>query len=284
MTGDSARTRSILLLVVAAILWSSSGLFVKVVSWSPLAILSGRALLAGLVLLCYLRRPQIHLSWLTILGALGYIGSQLFFVAGAKLTAVANVIFLAFTSPVYIIPLSYWLLRERPKRADWIAMAVIFGGMLLFFGDGFTYGGTPDDLLGNVYGVLAGISMATMILCLRAQKDGSPASTILLGNGLAFLMGLPWLVQASFTPTDVSIILFLGLFQMGFSFICYAIAIRRLEALESTLIVMLEPVLNPIWVFLILGEVPGPLALVGGLLVLGAVVGRALVSARVSIS
>lgn len=283
-TSEQARHRSILLLVLAATLWSSSGLFVKVIEWSPMAILSGRGLLAGLVMLIYLRRPQIRLSWFTVLGALGYVGAQIFFVAGAKLTAVANVIFLTYTSPLYLIPAGYWLLQERPKKADIVAMFAIFAGMFLFLGDGLRYGGSVHDLVGNLYGVLGGVSMAVMTLSLRSQKDGSPANTILLGTGLAFLIGFPWLLQASFTVPNLGIILFLGIFQIGLSFVAYSVAIRRLEALESTLIIMLEPILNPLWVFLVLGEVPGPLALLGGILVLSAVVGRALVSAYTTVS
>ncbi|MEZ4729423.1 MAG: DMT family transporter [Caldilineaceae bacterium] len=122
--------------------------------------------------------------------------------------------------------------------------------------------------------------MAVMTLCMRGQKSGAPANTILLGNLLGGLIGLPFLLQEQFTFVDTSIILYLGLFQMGLSFVLYSIAIRQVPAVESMLILTLEPILSPLWVFLVLGETPGPLALVGAVLVLSAVSVRAWISAH----
>jgi len=272
---DSHR-HALLLLMVTALLWSSSGLFVKVVDWGPLAIWSGRNLIAFWVTLAYLRRPTWRWTPLQIVGAVAYMGSQIFFIMGTKLTTAANVIFLTYSSPLYLVLLSYWFLGERPKRADWGAMAVIFTGMVLFLGDDLGF----DSLLGNLCGILCGIAMAVMTLCMRGQKSGAPANTILLGNLLGGLIGLPFLLQEQFTFVDTSIILYLGLFQMGLSFVLYSIAIRQVPAVESMLILTLEPILSPLWVFLVLGETPGPLALVGAVLVLGAVSTRAWISAH----
>lgn len=273
-TQRNAHRHAILLLLFTALLWSSSGLFVKIIDWGPLAIWGGRNLISFFVTLAYLRRPTWRWTPLQVLGALAYMGSQIFFIMGTKLTTVANVIFLTYTSPLYLVLLSYWFLGERPKRADWGAMAAIFAGMLLFLGDDLGF----DSVLGNLYGILCGISMAVMALCMRGQKSGAPANTILLGNLLGGLIGLPFLLTAHFTWVDTSIMLYLGLFQMGLSFVLYSIAIRHVPALESMLILTLEPILSPIWVFLVLGETPGPLALLGALLVLGAVLTRAWLS------
>lgn len=270
----SARRQALVLLIITALLWSSSGLFVKMSTWGPLAIWGGRNLIAFFVTLAYLRRPTWRWTPLQVLGAFAYMGSQIFFIMGTKLTTAANVIFLTYTSPLYLVLLSYWFLGERPRRADYGAMVAIFAGMLLFLGDNLGF----DSVLGNIYGMLCGMSMAVMALCMRSQKSGAPANTILLGNLLGGLIGLPFLFYASFTWVDTSIMLYLGLFQMGLSFVLYSIAIRHVPALESMLILTLEPILSPIWVFLILGETPGPLALLGALLVLGAVLVRAWIS------
>jgi drug/metabolite transporter (DMT)-like permease len=181
---------------------------------------------------------------------------------------------LTYTSPLYLIGLSYWFLGERPKRADWGAMVAIFAGMILFLGDDLGF----DSVRGNLFGILCGLSMAVLTLCMRGQKSGAPANTILLGNLLGGLIGLPFLLSEQFTLADTSIIIYLGLFQMGLSFVYYSIAIRHVPAVESMLILTLEPILSPIWVFLILGEMPGPLALVGAILVIGAVIVRAWIS------
>lgn len=269
-----ARRHALMLLLVTALLWSSSGLFVKMITWGPLAIWGGRNLISFFVTLAYLRRPTWRWTMPQIIGAFAYMGSQIFFIMGTKLTTAANVIFLTYTSPLYLVLLSYWFLGERPKRADYGAMVAIFAGMILFLGDDLGF----DSLLGNVYGILCGLSMAIMALCMRSQKSGAPANTILLGNLLGGLLGLPFLFTVDSTWVDTSIILYLGLFQMGLSFVLYSIAIRAVPALESMLILTLEPILSPLWVFLVLGETPGPLALLGALLVLGAVLTRAWLS------
>ena len=135
-------------------------------------------------------------------------------------------------------------------------------------------------MYGNGLAVLSGITMALMIVCMRHQKDGRPAETIILGNLLSAVVGLPFVLQETMSWTSAGMIVYLGLFQMGLSFTLYSVAIRHLHALESTLIVTLEPILNPVWVFFVTGETPGPLTLTGGVLVLGAVTLRAVVSAR----
>lgn len=270
------RRKAIVLLVVTAVLWSSSGLFIKIISWQPLAILSARSLIATCVVYLYLRPTRLIWTKPQIIAALGYLGAQLFFIMGTKLTAAANIIFLSYTAPLYIVLFGYWLLRERPQRADWLTMPFIFGGMLLFFGGDMSFTG----IRGNLYGALSGMSMAIMILAMRHQKTGTPANSILLGNLIGIFIGLPTLVQETFTFPNLAIILFLGIFQIGLSFILYAIAIRHLEALESTLILTIEPLLNPVWVFLVLGEIPGTLAFIGGIFVLGAVTVRAYLSTR----
>jgi drug/metabolite transporter (DMT)-like permease len=275
----SDRQRALGYLFLTALLWSCSGLFVKVLSWGPLAILSARSMAAAVVLLLWLRPRTLRWTWLQLVGALGYMGVQLFFIAGTKLAPVANIIFLAYTAPLYLVLFGYWFLDERPQRADWLTMPLIFAGMLLFFGDDLSF----EGFRGNLFGALSGMAMAVLIVAMRRQKAGTPGHTILLGNFLGILLGLPWLWQETFTPSSVSIILFLGVFQLGLSFVLYASAIKQLAALESTLILMLEPIFNPLWVFLALGEVPGPLALWGGALVVAAVLLRAWLSSRTAV-
>jgi drug/metabolite transporter (DMT)-like permease len=270
------RRQAVLLLVLTALLWSSSGLFVKIISWQPLSILSARSMISTVVFLIYLRHVRFRWGRIQIAGAFGYVGAQLFFITATKLTTAANAIFLQYTAPVYVALFGWWLLGERPRRADWLSMLVIFAGMVLFFGDDLSF----DGYLGNFVAILGGIAMAVMILCMRGQKAGAPGNTILLGNVIGVIIGLPFLVQETFSLSSLAIISYLGVFQIGLSFVCYSYAIKYVPALESTLIVTLEPVLNPVWVFLVLGEVPGRLAAVGCLLVIAAVTGRALISTR----
>ena len=155
-------------------------------------------------------------------------------------------------------------------------MGAIAVGMLLFFGDDLS----GDDLLGNLIAISSGACMAMMIISLRSQKDGSPTETILLGNLLAVVIAIPFIFNESFTLLDSGIMLFLGVVQLGFTLIIYSMIIKQLTAIETVLIQTLEPILNPIWVFLIVAEIPGQWALVGGSLVLVAVTARAIWAAR----
>ena len=264
--------RDFLFLILAAILWSSSGLFVKVVPWSPLAILGVRSLIASGVFLVYLRQWPRRINRWQIVGALAYLGTQFTFITATKLTTAANAIFLQYTAPVYVSLLAYWLLKERPQRADWLAMGVIFAGLGLFFGDQLS----PTGAIGNWIAILSGVLMALMAVSLRAQKDGKPAETILIGNLLGTVVALPAALQEPWTLPITGIMLYLGLIQIGLSFILYSSAIRRVPAIPAILLSTLEPIFNPVWVFLVLGEVPGPLAALGGLMVLAAVAARAI--------
>lgn len=268
--------RADLLLLLTAVLWSSSGLLVKVIVWPPLAILGVRSLIASVVFLAYLRRVPRRVTRWQVVGALAYIGAQLFFITATKLTTAANAIFLQYTAPVYVVGLAYWLLGERPHRADGWAMAAIFVGLLLFFGDGLSLAGAA----GNALAILSGIALALMTVAMRAQKEGAPAETILLGNLLAAAVALPAAFGEDWSLTNVGLLLYLGLFQIGLSFILYAHAIRRVPALKATLLLTLEPILNPVWVYLVLGEAPGPLAVLGAAIVVTAILARALVGAR----
>jgi drug/metabolite transporter (DMT)-like permease len=152
-------------------------------------------------------------------------------------------------------------------------MGAIVVGMLLFFGDQLTTRG----LIGNFLAMASAVTMAWMTLFLRRERSGS-AETILLGNTLTAVIGVPFLFAATVTPVDWGILLFMGIFQLGIPFILYSVAIQQLEAVETILISTLEPILNPIWVFMVVGERPGPMAMLGGLIVVGAVTVRALIA------
>ena len=259
--------KSILFIIIAASLWSTSGVMIKTISWQPIAILGGRSIFSSIVFLIYLRRlPTKWTRWKLVASA-AYILTQFLFIWSTKLTTAANAIFLQYTAPVYVILLALWFLHERPTRIDWSSMLIIFVGMLLFFGDKLS----TDGFYGNLLAVLSGVTSAFMTVSLRAQKDGVPAESILLANLFTAVIGIPFILKESWTPTNWIILLYLGTIQMGLSFLLFTNAIKYVPALEANLISTLEPVLNPVWVFLFLGEEPGRFALIGGLIVLAGV-------------
>ncbi|MBI3169326.1 MAG: EamA family transporter [Chloroflexi bacterium] len=278
MDSLSERRKAIFYLAITAVLWSTSGLFVKILNWQPIAILSGRSLFASIVFLFYLRRLPTRFNRWQLLAAAAFILTQFLFITSTKLTTAANAIFLQYTAPIYVIPLAYWFLREKPSRTDFLAMFIIFLGLTLFFADKLS----TDGLYGNLLAILSGITSAVMIVSFRAQKDGNPAESNLIAFLVTATFGFPFILQETWTVTDWSILAFLGIFQIGLAFIFFTKGIKHIPALEANLIGTLEPVLNPIWVFLFYGERMGVFALVGGLVVLGGVVLSAVGSARMA--
>lgn len=276
MDTAAERKRAVLYLIFAATLWSTGGIMVKEINWQPFSILAGRSIFSAILFLIYLRRFPTHWTRWKVLAAVAHTLTAFLFITATKLTTAANAIFLQYTAPFYIVLLGIWFLRERPSRTDWVSMAVIFSGMLLFFGDKLSLNG----LYGSLLAALSGVTLAVMNVALRAQKDGTPAESILAAHLVTALVGFPSVLHETWTVTNWLILLYLGIFQIGLALIFFTSAIKHVPAIEATLISTLEPALNPVWVFLFLGEQPGPFALVGGLVVLAGVIINAAGSLR----
>jgi drug/metabolite transporter (DMT)-like permease len=207
-------------------------------------------------------------------GAVAYCMTVTLFVTATKLTTAANAILLQFTAPVYVALLSAWLLKEKTQWLDWAVIFLVIGGTGLFFFDHLTIG----NLFGNGCAILSGISLSFLFVLLRKQKDESPLGSVLLGNLLTGLIGLPFAFQSMPSAMSWVGLIFLGVVQLGLSYVLYSEAIKHVTALEAILISGIEPILNPIWVFLMLGEMPGKWALVGGLIVLISVTARCIIA------
>ena len=277
MARDAAHPRAVAELLAAALCWSAGGLLIKWIPWPPLAVASGRGLLAALVLALATRSLRFTWTPVQVGAAVAYALCTIGFVAATKLTTAANAILLQYTAPIWIALFGASVLGERTTRSDWWAVGVTLAGMLLFFADSLRWSG----VLGNLIGVASGISFAAMTLLMRKQKQGSVTESIILGNLIAGATGLFWLVEApGLNASGWVALLALGVIQLGLSYMLYARAIKHVTALEAVLIPVIEPILNPVWVMLFVGERPGPLSLCGGLLVLGAVTWRAANSIR----
>ena len=264
---------SILYLLITAILWSTGGLLIQSIDAHPFAIAGGRSIIAGLLLWAFLRRPHFTFSKAQIAGALFYALTVILFVLANKLTSAANAILLQYTGPIHVAIFSWIFLKEKVTRIDWIAIFAVFAGMCLFFMDDLS----TDGMLGNVIAILAGMTFAGLAISLRMQKDESPLESILLGNIVTGIFGFTWLYQSMPLNQDSIIgLLLLGIVQLGIPYILYAKAIKHVTALESILIPVLEPLLNPLWVFLASGQIPGKGAFWGGAIVIIAIIGRSI--------
>ena len=277
MGKNPEHTRAVGQLLAAALLWSFAGVLIKGIGWSPLAVAGGRGLIAALFLLATSRGLNFTWSRVQLGAAVAYVACTVSFVVANRLTTAANAILLQYTAPVWVALLGTWFLGERTTRADWWAILATFAGMGLFFADELRL----TSVLGNLVGVFSGVCFAGVALLLRKQKAGSAVESIILGNLLAFVIGLPFLATAPALPArGWLMLLVLGVVQLGLSYRLYSQAIRHVTALEAVLIPVVEPIFNPVWVLLFVGERPGPLALAGGVIVLGAVTLRAVASLR----
>lgn len=264
------RSKGILYCVLAAILWSTGGILIKLIDWNPIAISGSRSLIASMIILAYMKKPKITKSKPLFLGAVAYAATVFMFVIANKLTTSANVILLQFTAPIFVALLSAWLLHEKIVKVDIIAIVFVFLGMTLFFVQNISYGNT----LGNVLAILSGFFLACTTIALRLQKDGSAIESTFLGNVITFTIAIPFILQVKPDIRSIIFILILGIFQLGISYVFYVNGLKYVTALEGILVTVLEPILNPVWVFLISGEKPGIFAILGGIIVVGSVIAR----------
>lgn len=276
MTTAPERQRAILFLLGASLLFSTAGFLIKLIQLPALVVAGGRSAFAALFILAFLRRPKFTWSTAQIGAAIAYCGTVLLFVLANKMTTAANAILLQYTAPVYIALLSSWLLQERVTALDWATIGLVMIGMALFLLDGLSAG----NWLGNIVALMSAACYALMTILLRKQRDASPYESVLLGNLLAALIGLPALIGQRPSVQSLLWLSLMGMFQLGLAYVLFAKATRHVTAMEIVLITAIEPLLNPLWVVLLIGERPSFLAMIGGAIVLSAVVGRGVLSSR----
>jgi drug/metabolite transporter (DMT)-like permease len=260
----TSRGKCLFFLVATAVLWSTAGVIVKSVSWNPGAIVSYRSFWSGLTLVILLRiRGGLDLSWPTPPqwgGALSLALLSCCFVGATKLTTAANAILMQYTAPVWVALLAPLFLQEKTSRRDWFFIGLTFGGLALFFLDTLTIQG----LKGLALGALGGVSFAGLALCMRQSRGAPPMKILIYGNLLAFLGGLYFLGQPWPPAGDLALVAIAGIFQFGLSYYLFSLASQGVSSLEMVLVTAIEPILNPIWVFLIIGEKPGGWSLAAG--------------------
>lgn len=271
------RGRARLEILAVAFLFSTGGAAIKAAaftSWQVASLRSGIAAVAIWLFLPAARRlPRAELGR-TLLVAVFYAATLVLFVLANKLTTAANTIFLQATAPLYILLLGPWLLRERIGRRDVGFMVAVAIGMALFFlGRQTTFATAPDPVKGNLLAAISGVTYAGMLLGLRwiGTSGGSPATAVVLGNLLAFLVAIPAALPfGRHAAGDWAIVIYLGVFQIGLAYAVLTRAIQHLPALETSLLLFLEPALNPLLAWAVHGEYPGVWALLGGALIMGA--------------
>ena len=272
-----SETKAVIALVGSALLWSTGGVFIKLVDWNGFAIAGTRSLIASFVLLTYIKKPSFEFRFPLIAAAISSACTMTLYVLANKMTTAANTILLQYTAPVYVAVLAWVILKEKPTADNWIALIVIVFGMLLFF----TGKLSPGNMFGNVLAVLSGLGLAFFAVFMRMQKGNSPFESFFLAHLITFVVSIPFILKSGFPEASGwAGIFMLGVFQLGFASLLFSYGIRQVSALKAMLILTLEPILNPVWVFLFTGEVPGVYAVAGGVFIIAAVLFTTIYSSR----
>jgi len=282
-----SRTVARLQLVAAAVLFSTGGAAIKAANFTGWQIASFRSGIAAIAILLLSREARRGWSWRVALVGIAYATCLTLFVLANRLTTAANTIYLQSTAPLYLLILSPWLLKEpvRPKDVGFM-LAIGVGLALFFIGVEAPVATAPDPVRGNMVALASGFFWALTVCGLRWMgaadgRHGSPVAAVAVGNLIAFGMSLPMALPLGAHPViDWGLIVYLGVFQIAVAYLFVTSALRAIPALEASLILLIEPALNPLWAWVFQGERPGPWALVGGALILGTTTIKAMLDAR----
>jgi drug/metabolite transporter (DMT)-like permease len=283
-------TSGTIAILLSAVLWSTSGLFIKLVDWNPSVIAGSRSILAFFFILiiriiqsrrkridqalptdCNTSKFNLILSTLRSAAPSGfwYAATMITFVIANRLTYSANAIILQYTAPVWACLLGWLYLKEKPNRAQWVSLGLVVIGMLLVFSGALKAGSYTGDL----FALISGITFAANSVALRAYKNGNPLDVMICAHIMCFLYSIPFFIvhPPVFTTSNVFSILFMGILQIGAASVFFVYGIQRIKAVQAMLTSSIEPVLNPLWVLIVTGETPPPSVFLGGTVILAAI-------------
>jgi drug/metabolite transporter (DMT)-like permease len=275
----SDQAAGILAMLGCALLWSTAGLFIKLIEWQPFAISGIRSAVAAVFLWVVVKKPKFTFSKPQLISAFAYAATMLLFVFANKKTTAANAILLQYGAPVYVAILGSLILKEKPRKEHLLALLAVAVGMIVFFVESLGGG----NILGDAVAAIGGITFATNIVFLRKQKDAQPIDSLLLGH--IFTALIAGVISLSLPAPRISFlsataVVAMGIFQIGVPALLFVYGIKRITALESILTAVVEPIFSPVWVFLATGESPGLSAITGGAIIIGAVMSSSIASVR----
>jgi len=278
--------RSRLEVLAAALLFSTGGAAIKAASLTGWQVACFRSAVAAAALLVLFPAARRNWNRSTHLVALSYAATLILFVQANKLTTAAHAIFLQSTAPFYLLLAGPLLLGERARRSDFALLAVAGLGMALFVMGGQPPARTaPDPRQGNLLALASGVTWAATLAGLRwlshrRAGSGQSMATVAAGNLAACLFCLPAALPAAVSLADLSVILYLGVFQIGLAYVFLTRGLTGVPALEGSLLLLAEPALNPVWALLVHQERPSAAAIAGAALILSASLGHALLRRR----
>ncbi len=271
MSPISAPTRGRSLVLLAGVLWSLAGVFIKSLELNSLAITFYRSLFASLFFLLFSRKT-IHPPKLPLLVSVAsYTAAISFFVWANKLTTAANAIVLQYTAPIFIYLFLRLLFRETISKSNlWTLVFGMMGIAVIFAGNS-----GEQDFQGVSIATMSGLLFAIYMINLRFLRDFDPVVLTFANNLICCLALLPLTAsQLALSPDQFAALIVMGVIQLGIPYFLFSKALEKISLQEASLIVLIEPVLNPIWVALVVGEVPSAHTLAGGGVILFSLVLR----------
>ena len=270
-----SRKLAILLLIITGVLWSTGGLLIKLIPWSPISIAGIRSGLSALIIYLY-RKPYSKGFGRNIwAGAFCYSVMVVSFVLANKITASGNVILIQYAAPIYVALFGYSFLGEKASKIDWITIAIIIFGLSCFFYEDLSL----KQKWGNVLAIFSGLGFAGLTLFMRKEKNANPIDCVLLGNLITCVICLPlYFKGVTMEATPWLSIIFLGFVQLGLAYVLFSTAIKYVNALDAIIYPVIEPLFNPLLTFIFIGEQMSQTALIGGFLVITGVIGRGYLS------
>jgi drug/metabolite transporter, DME family len=273
-----AHRKGLVYISFTALLWSSSGLFIKLLKLDAFQISFFRSGIAALTVFTITtlrhKKVNLHFDRISMLSSVFFAGILILFVMATKMTTAANAIFLQFTAPIYLLVLEPLFLKTKFEYKNLYTIIVCVIGMILFFFGRLELG----NIYGNILAIISGMCFAMFALLLKKKKlagisEGS-LNAVIIGNALVAVICVFLVPSFSLSSTEVLILLYMGIIQIGISYMIFNEGIKYVSATESMIIATMEAIFNPIWVFLGIGEVPSIYAIAGGLLIMCAILWR----------
>ncbi|MCA1623874.1 MAG: DMT family transporter [Acidobacteria bacterium] len=279
-------------IVLAVLLWSTGGLFIKLTTLDAFVVNLGRSLLAAITVAVFTYKKGLRIDKFTLLSSFLYAGTLTCFVYANKTTTAANAIFLQYTAPIYILILAPFILKEKFRFSDLITVVFCLAGMSLFFLEPQNAANklATNVFWGNVAALASGVFFGLYFILLRHPKSlqRNPALSVFYGNILIVLLMFPIVLNnppAQIGSNDILAILFLGIFQIGIAYVLFTNGIAGgVRSLDASIVGFVEPLLNPVWVFLFVGETPSVWAIIGGAIIIVAVVFHTIKSSHEKVS
>jgi len=267
----SEHQKGLAAILLTALLWSSGGLLVKLIALSAMQLSFFRCLIAALVFAVIFKMQVFYLNGYAVLNSIFYAAVLILFVYSTKTTTAANAIFLQSTAPIYVFLIEPLLNKTKYEKINIVTVIICSLGMVLFFVDEIT----PGQMKGNIAGLGSGLAFAAMFIGLRKNKKEFQLSSIFYGNMLVALFTLQYVFDIEqLLFNDILMVSFLGIFQIGIAYAIFSYGLHRVQAFEASVMSLLEPLLNPIWVFIGYGEKPSISAIIGGGIILSAILLR----------